>query len=541
MVQETVAEAPQADESAPLLGGAKKLWTTTYTRLNGEPHSTDEESLSEHDDSPQQRSIMGILSVLLIGVFVSQADSSLILATNGEIASEFDSLDKASWLMTSFILAMCVSQPMYGQLSNIFGRKNILLLSYTVFGIGTVMSGLGRNMMQVIAGRAIQGAGAAGMVSLVSILITDLVPMRDVAAYRSYVNIAQTVGRSSGGAIGGYIAQLWGWRGALLVQCPLTVMAIAMVAWKLHVPSTQPGSDQSSWSKVKRIDFPGMISLGTAVFLFLLILEIGGDIGWASPLLISLAIATLCSGVAFGVTEKYWATEPIFPLKLLTHLDVLTEYVILFIQTAIQTTIMFIIPTYFQVTQNVSTATAGAFLIPSIAGNTVGGLVTGAWIKKHAKYKLPIITSSVASIVGFASLLLLWRGSDNLWQTLLVFPSGLATGIAHSAAFVALTASVEDSEIAIACSGLYLSANVGAVIGLSASNALYQGKLQSGMYEALKDIEGGKKIAKKALSNIKFVQGLKGHIRDLVVEVYISSFHRAFCKFHPVFVFHFRP
>ncbi|KLJ11599.1 hypothetical protein EMPG_13222 [Blastomyces silverae] len=495
MVQETVAEDPQVNESAPLLGGAKRLRTTTYTRLHGEPQVADEESLSEHHDSPKQQSIMGILSVLLIGVFVSQADTSLILTTNGEIASEFDSLDKASWLMTSFILAMCVCQPMYGQLSNIFGRKNILLLAYAVFGIGTVMSGLGQSMAQVIAGRAVQGAGAAGMVSLVSILITDLVPLHDVATYRSYVNIAQTVGRSSGGAIGGYISQLWGWRGALLVQFPLTVIAIVMVAWKLHihVPATQLNGDQSSWAKVKRIDFPGLISLGTAVFLFLLILEIGGDVGWANPLLIGLMITTLCSGVAFGITEKYWATEPIFPLRLLTHLDVLTEYAFLFIQTATQTTVMFIIPTYFQVTQNVSTAKAGAFLVPSIAGNTVGGLVTGAWIKKRATYKLPIVISSVVSIVGFASLLLLWNGSDNLWQTLLVFPCGLATGIAHSAAFVALTASVEESEVAIACSGLYLSANIGSVIGLSASTALYQGKLQSGMYEALKDIEGGKK------------------------------------------------
>ncbi|OAX81261.1 hypothetical protein ACJ72_04400 [Emergomyces africanus] len=344
-------------------------------------------------------------------------------------------------------------------------------------------------------------------------------------AYRRESSLTRTRGRG-----GGYIAQLWGWRGALLVQCPLTVIAIVMVAWKLHVPSTstQLSGDQSNWAKFKRIDFPGMASLGTAVFLFLLILEIGGDIGWTSPLLIGLMITTLCSGAAFGITEKYWAAEPIFPLRLLTHLDVVTEYVILFIQTAIQTSIMFIIPTYFQVTQNVSIAKAGAFLIPSIAGNTVGGLVTGAWIKKRGKYKLPIVISSVVSIIGFASLLLLWNGSDNLWQTLLVFPSGLATGIAHSAAFIALSASVDESEIAIAGSGLYLSANIGAVIGLSASTALYQGKLQSGMYEALKDIEGGKKIAKKALSNIKFVQGLQGRIRDLVVDVYIASFHRAF-------------
>jgi MFS family permease len=110
------------------------------------------------------------------------------------------------------MLAMCIAQPLYGKLSDIFGRKRCLQTSYFIFAVGTAGSGLGRTLPQVIAARAVQGIGGAGMVCMVSILLTDLVPLHEVALYRSYVNIIQTVGRSCGGAIGGLVAEAFGWR-----------------------------------------------------------------------------------------------------------------------------------------------------------------------------------------------------------------------------------------------------------------------------------------------------------------------------------------
>ncbi len=133
--------------------------------------------------------MLSILSVLLIGVFVSQADTSLVLATYGQISSEFNDLHDASWLLSSYMLAMCVSQALYGKLSDIWGRKAMLQVAYSLFTLGSIFCGLGQSMPQLIAARVLQGIGGAGMVCLVSILITDLVPLRDVASYRSYVNI----------------------------------------------------------------------------------------------------------------------------------------------------------------------------------------------------------------------------------------------------------------------------------------------------------------------------------------------------------------
>jgi MFS family permease len=114
--------------------------------------------------------------------------------------------------MSAYILAQCVAQPLYGKMADIYGRKACLQASYVLFVIGTMGSGLGRSMGQVILGRVIQGAGGAGMVSMVSIVVTDLVPLREVASLWSYVNVLQTTGRSCGGFLGGWLTQTLGWR-----------------------------------------------------------------------------------------------------------------------------------------------------------------------------------------------------------------------------------------------------------------------------------------------------------------------------------------
>ena len=159
---------------------------------------------------------------MLLGVFISQTDQSLVLATYGHVSSQFHSLDLGSWLISAYILAQCVAQPLYGKLSDIYGRKSCLQISYVLFTAGTAGSGLGRSIGEVIAFRAVQGLGAAGMVSMVSIIITDLVPVHEVASLRSYVNVLQTTGRSCGGVIGGFLTQTLGWRWYVLLIFKVT-------------------------------------------------------------------------------------------------------------------------------------------------------------------------------------------------------------------------------------------------------------------------------------------------------------------------------
>jgi len=148
------------------------------------------------------------ISLLLIGVFVANADGSLVLATNSAISSSFSALRSASWLTSSYVMANCAAQPIVGKLSDIFGRKAVLLVCYGLFALGTSLCGFGQTMWQVIVGRSIAGLGGAGMGVIVAIVITDLVPMRDVASWRSYVNVVATTGRMAGAPLGGWLADL---------------------------------------------------------------------------------------------------------------------------------------------------------------------------------------------------------------------------------------------------------------------------------------------------------------------------------------------
>ena len=259
---------------------------------------------------------------------------------------------------------MCVSQPLFGKLSNIYGRKACLQTAYFLFAVGTVGSGLGRSMGQVIAARAVQGAGGAGMVCMVSILLTDLLPFHEVALYRSYVNVVQTLGRSSGGVFGGFLASTVGWRWyvaltamtswtddrvsrAFLIQVPPTVLSIFLVQWRLKVPQRNSRDTQqySAREKLGRIDFVGAFLLSLTILTALFVLDTGGQMySWKHPIIIACACTALVGGMAFFLVEKYCATEPIFPIQLLTRYEVVTSYAILLFQNFSQTAVGSITP-----------------------------------------------------------------------------------------------------------------------------------------------------------------------------------------------------
>lgn len=181
----------------------------------------------------------------------------------------------------------------------------------------------------------------------------DLVPLREVAVWRSYANIAATTGRSLGGPIGGYLTDEIGWRWLVLLslpflsnsrhhrsflgQCPPTLLALALVAWKLQIPCLPITSTQSPISKLRRVDFLGAIFLSLSIVCGLLVLDLGGQrMPWTDPQILLLLGASVMTLNMFVFVEAVWAKEPIFPLRLLLNRDVITSYVNLGFQTGAQ-------------------------------------------------------------------------------------------------------------------------------------------------------------------------------------------------------------
>lgn len=473
-------------------------------------------------------SVGRIVCVLLIGSFISSADGSLLFATHPIIASEFNALHDSSWLMTSFALAQAVTQPLYGKLSDIYGRKTMLILAYMLFALGLALVGIGKSMPALIVGRAISGAGSSGMTSLVSILITDLVPLRDVASWRSYVNIAATTGRSIGGPLGGWLADTVGWRWSFLGQVPLAAIAVLLIGMTLPPRPYHENNEGTVRSKLARIDFFGATFMALSILCLLVPLEIGGNrIPWSSPTIVILILGAIACGLLFLATESWMAKEPIVPLHLLKHRDVVVSSVIMLCQCTAQTCLMFAVPLYFQVTTNASNTVAGAHLVPAVLGNAISGLVSGVVISRTGRYKLLVLIATMASSSGFLLLTLQWHGNTNWFESLYIFPCGFGMGIVLSALFISVQAGVDPSLSAIAASLLYLTTSTGNVAGLAGVSAVLQETLRRGLNErlhALKlDEETIRKVIEHAVSDVHYVDEAGSSIAKAVIGSYIEA------------------
>ncbi|KAH7379780.1 major facilitator superfamily domain-containing protein [Cadophora sp. MPI-SDFR-AT-0126] len=480
------------------------------------------------------KSVFAIIGLLMIGVFMSNADGSLVMATYGTISSEFGALADASWLTTSYALATCAVQPITGKLSDIYGRKIVLLVSYVLFAVGSVICGIGQTMWQVIAGRVVAGLGAAGMTVIVSILITDLVPLIQVASWRSYVNVVATIGRSIGGPLGGFLADTVGWRWSFIGQGPIITLAIFLIALCLpsHTsPAVEPlaqskphSQGQRQPSRLHRVDFIGALLLASTIVSLLGALSLGGQsFAWSHPVVIGLGVASVVLGALFVVFEVYGALEPVFPPSLIIKRDVATAYGIITLQAAAQLAMMFSIPLYFRTTQNSSNTTAGSHLFPAVLGNTVGGLLSGLYISRTGHYKSLSLLAALSSSLCYLLLIIRWKGETGWWESLEIVPGGFGTGIAFSATFIGLTAGVEKGEMAVATSGLYLCSGLGMVVGVAGASAVQIGSLRGLLVRALEGVPESGSIIEEVISNVSSIASLSPPIRKIVIASYVKS------------------
>ncbi|KAJ5298069.1 hypothetical protein N7508_008318 [Penicillium antarcticum] len=490
----------------------------------------DEESplLSQSPQSetaePKGKAVAGvatIIAVLLLGEFISNADATLVMAAAGRISSEFNRLRDASWLSTGYTLGLCAAQPMYGKLSDIYGRRPLLLISYFLFAVGCILSGVGSQMWMVVLGRAISGSGGAGIMTISSIVITDIVPKREVASWRAYVNIAMTLGRSLGGPIGGWLSDTVGWRWLFILQAPFLALAAVLVVLKLNLAEkTDPNSKESKFGK---IDFLGTSLLGSSITAMTLLLDQGGkSFPWYSWWTILLASGGILLLVGFVLVETYVAREPIFNLRILRRPNVSAAYTIGALQVTAQLGMLFSVPLYFQVTQRASTTAAGVHLVPAVVGNTLGSLVAGLFIRRTGRYKILLIAAGIVASISYVLLFLRWEGNSGFWESLYILPGGLGTGIASASAFVAMTALLPPEEVAMATAGYMLLVGFSMTAGVTTSNSVLGMEFQRELRKNLQG-PGSEKVVKRAMADTNYIAHLTGKIREIVISSYIGG------------------
>ncbi|KAH7029823.1 major facilitator superfamily domain-containing protein [Microdochium trichocladiopsis] len=468
--------------------------------------------------------VVRVVLVLVLGAFTANVDGSLVLATHPAIASEFNALSSSSWLFVAYNLAGAATQAMYGKLSDIYGRRLLLVIAYALFAVGCAIVGAGRSMGEVIVGRVVSGCGGSALNVLGILLITDLVPLREAASWQASINLAATAGRSLGGPVGGWLADTVGWRWSFMGQVPVFCLAILLcLAW---LPRQQQIDSKEKPRGLARVDFLGAGLLALFILALLLPFELSSlPGGWSGPTIAAVIAAPILLGALFVLAEKRWAVEPIFPLEVLHNRDVVLAYLVTLLQAMAQLGLLFSVPLYFQVTQRVSNKVAGAYLIPAVVGNAIGALVAGIVIKRTGRYRQVLILATAVSSVSYLLMLLRWHGQTNVWESLYIFPGGLGTGMVQTATFVAIQATIDPAHKAAAMSGIFLVVTVGVIMGMAGVSAVTL-QTMAGRLAALLRLRGidevaVSKIVESATSSIEYIDDAPPDIAALVVEAYV--------------------
>ncbi|KAJ7736049.1 MFS general substrate transporter [Mycena maculata] len=451
-------------------------------------------------------SLPKILLPMAIGIFLGALDQTIVVSSYAAIGSELNQLQNTSWIATAYMLTLTSFQPLYGKMSDIFGRKSCLLFAYVVFTLGCLSCGMAQTLPQLIVARGIAGIGGGGMSTVVSIIMSDIVPLRSRGTWQGILNIIYASGSALGAPLGGFLSDSIGWRWGFLIQVPAIVLAIISVSLALHLPER----DTSDFStKLKRVDFPGALSLVLCVFALLFGLDRGGNIAWNDRYTIASLVAFGILFALFVTIELAWAAEPFAPKRIIANPALIGAYMVNLFGLMSAFSMTFHVALFYQAVLGKSPSEVGFWLIPSVFAGVLGSLAGGLIIQATGRYYWLTLSAYVAMVVGMVGTVLdagiIIKSAIGVAVGTFVFAIGNGTGITTS--LIALISNAGAADQAMATAGSYLFRSLGSVVGLSVGSTLLQSSLRSSLREKLTgaDVE---EIVRRVRESLKYIDTL---------------------------------
>jgi len=328
---------------------------------------------------------------LLVAVTLSAIEGTIITTATPTITTELSGVKLMSWIFAAYMLAMTVTTPIYGKLSDLYGRKNLLMFGIILFILGSVLCGFSQNMGQLILFRTIQGLGAGAALPLTMTVISDLYPYQERAKVQGYISAVWAVSSVIGPLVGGFFVDFISWRYIFFINFPFGIISIILF-WKYYHQKIDRKNNIS-------IDYLGSILFILSTLSALYALVVGGEQhNWTSPnLLFLFAFAIILFGLFLFVETR--AKEPLLPLSLFKIRHLVVTYAAMFIAHALLISIEVYLPVYNQSVFGLSATQSGLMLIPLSFAWTLGSFLSGRFIKKM-KAKNIILIGAFLCIIG---------------------------------------------------------------------------------------------------------------------------------------------
>lgn len=474
-----------------------------------------------------KKQLITVVSSLFMASFLAALDATVVTTLLAVIASELKAVKNISWIATSYLLSSSAFQPIFGKLSDIFGRRFILIGCSLMFGIGCTIC-VTDSLWWLVIGRFITGWGGSGLTAVGTITMSDLIPLRDRGLYQGLANICYGLGAASGGFVGGIVADTLGWKYVFILQVPLAAIVGIAIYWNLNLPAGSPGlgaHGQDIKQKLKRVDFLGSFCLISALMLFLTATSMGGrDIAFTSNLFISLSVASFALILAFLYVEAYVSEEPIIPIELLGNRTVLASSLTNWFYTMGIFAIMFYVPVYYTSVLYLTASENGLRLVPNFIGISMGSVGAGLYMKRTGRYYNLAVAAGILAICGAYRVTRLDTHTPTWQQFLMMLPQGMGYSCILTITLLALIAATPMKYQACTTSIQYTFRSTGSTLGVSAASAIFQTvlglSLRKKIWDLVKDPEEAKKIIARALDDTNYVHEAPKYVREAIRSSY---------------------
>lgn len=418
------------------------------------------------------------LAALAVVVLLSALDQTIVATAMPRIIEELQGLSMYAWVTTAYMLTSTVSVPLYGKLSDQYGRKPMLIIGVLLFLAGSALCGLsgefgalpllGGGMMQLVVFRALQGLGAGALMTVSFAVMADLYPPRErgklFGVFGSVFGLATVIGPFIGGfftdhgtvTLLGY--SIAGWRWVFYVNLPLGALALFMIIHRMPVLRRGGGGG---------IDYPGAVLVVLTATAFLLALTLGGTrYAWDSPQIVSLFLVSAVS-LAIFIRVESRASEAILPLHLLGVPTFRTATLGSFVMSMAFLGVVMFMPLYMQVVQGVSATQSGFALLPLMTALIFSSILSGRIVSRTGKYKLLMIAGGVILIAGVAALTGIGPDTtqrDLAWRLAL---TGLGLGPAQTLFSLVIQNAAPGNQVGVATSMSQFSRQMGSTVGVA--------------------------------------------------------------------------
>ncbi|KAF9941630.1 hypothetical protein BGZ67_004461 [Mortierella alpina] len=470
---------------------------------------------------PPPRQFILIMTALALGVFLASLDQIIVSTSIPAITKEYNSLNDISWLGTAYMMTSTAFQPLYGKVSDIFGRKAVMLFANFMFLIGSAISGWATSMSMLIIGRAVAGLGAGGLMAMVFIILSDMLDMRERGKYMgglgAIFSLSSVIGPLMGGAFTDHVT----WRWSFWINLPLGAISVVFIWFNLDLP-TPKGSFSD---KIKRIDFYGSFLLLGTVIMILLALSWGGSkYPWNSGTIIGLLCAGIVSAVIFIVVEWKVPAEPIIPVHLFKVRNIWSTYGSLFFGGGAFFGILFYIPIYFQVIKGESATVGGLETVPFVFGIVITSISSGIWILKKGTYVLFPAMGNLLVITGSALCLLFVEDTPRVATIFILLICGLGIGLTLQPSTLAVQAACKPKYMATVTALVQFTRSLGSVFGIAIVGSVFNNKLESTLHERFPE----DKNILRVTQDYGFIKNYVELDRIMIYATFVRALHFAF-------------